>query len=119
MQKRSNSVWRRRRCTTCAAVFTTHETADYSALWRVSGPKASLMPFSHDKLFLSLYNSLQHRPTALTDASGITDTVISKLMSQAKDGLLQPSQIIQTATVALHRFDTAASVHYQAFHKLR
>lgn len=78
----------------------------------------SLQPFNRDKLFLSLYNSLQHRPTALADAAGITDTVIKKLLTTVQLGLLQPSQIIQAATVALHRFDTAASVHYQAFHKL-
>ena len=76
------------------------------------------MPFTRDKLFLSLYNSLQHRPTVLTDAAGITDTVIKKLLTLQRAGLLQPQQIIQAATVALHRFDRAASVHYQAFHKL-
>ncbi|MDL2341473.1 MAG: hypothetical protein QFB87_00115 [Patescibacteria group bacterium] len=75
------------------------------------------MAFSRDKLFLSLYNSLQHRPTALADASGLTDTVISKLSPQVQAGIVRPAQITQLATVALHRFDTAASVHYQAFHK--
>lgn len=78
----------------------------------------ALEPFNRDKLFLSLYTSLQHRPTALTDAAAITDTVIKKLLTTAQVGLLQPSQIIQAATVTLHRFDMAASVHYQAFHKL-
>ena len=118
LQKRRNSVWRRRRCLQCQAVFTTHEVADYSATWRVQPLEAQLMPFNRDKLFLSLYNSLQHRPTALADAAGITDTVIKKLLTIVEAGLLQPSQIIQATTVALHRFDAVASVHYQAFHKL-
>ena len=118
LQKRSNSVWRRRKCLNCSSIYTTIETADYSAAWRVQISKASLLPFNRDKLFLSLYNSLQHRPTALTDAAGIADTVIKKLLSVQQAGLLQSHQITQAATVALHRFDTAASVHYQAFHKL-
>ena len=117
-QKRSNSVWRRRRCLQCQTIFTTHEIADYNALWRVQTAKKALRAFSRDKLFLSLYKSLQHRPTSLADAAGITDTVIKKLLSVQEAGLLQPQQIIQTASVALHRFDRAASVHYQAFHKL-
>lgn len=118
LQKRSNDVWRRRKCYQCHMIFTTHESTDFTALWRVTNVKVALMPFYRDKLFLSLYSSLQHRPTALTDAGGLTTTILAKLTPVVVDGLLQSSSIVQIASVALHRFDSAASVHYQAFHKL-
>lgn len=116
LQKRSNSVWRRRRCLECHTVFTTHEATDYSALWRVKTSNPHLSPFNRDKLFMSLYKSLQHRDSALTDSAGLADTVIRKL-AEAKSSLISGADIARTAAVALQRFDSVASVHYLAFHK--
>ena len=118
LQKRANSVWRRRKCTHCSATFTSREVADLSAAWRVLHQKTGLQPFLRDKLFLSLYKSLQHRPTALTDAGDLVDTIITQLIRAIPDSPLAPATIIQAATIVLGRFDTAAEVHYQAFHKL-
>lgn len=118
LQKRPNRVWRRRKCLRCGAVFSSHEVAEYRANWVVRDKSARLHPFERDKLFLSLYRSCEHRPTALADAAGLADTIIGKLRPQAENGLLDRRDVIQTAQVALNRFDAAASVHYQAFHKL-
>lgn len=101
----------------CQAVFTTLEVAQYELLWLVRSPAGKLQPFSRDKLFMSLYQSCQHRPTVLTDAAGLAETVIAKLRLQAEAGILDSRSISQTAQVALNRFDKAASVHYAAFHK--
>lgn len=117
LQKRANAVWRRRKCLTCLAIFTTHETADYSALWRVTSNNVALSPFSRDKLFVSLYKSLQHRPTALDDAGGLTDTVIAKLVSVSSNGLLGTNEIKNQAITVLELFDPVANTHYRAFHK--
>lgn len=116
-QKRSNAVWRRRRCIICNSTFTTHETADFNAAWRVQTKKGLLVPFSRDKVFLSLYASLQHRPNAISDAAALTETVITKLANTTHDGLLKNAVIIQLVLTTLNRFDSSASVHYQAFHK--
>jgi transcriptional regulator NrdR family protein len=83
----------------------------------VRSADGSLQPFVRDKLFLSLYKSCEHRPTALADAGALTETVIKKLMDQVADGVINVATIIQTAQVALNRFDKAASVHYAAFHR--
>lgn len=117
-QKRSNQVWRRRQCLTCQAVFTTEETALYEAAWLVRSSGGELQPFSRDKLFLSLYKSCAHRKTALGDAAGLTETVIRKLGREVQAGTLSRSLIIQTAQVALNRFDKAASSSYAAFHPI-
>lgn len=116
-QKRLNQVWRRRLCKTCGAVFTTEESASYSGSWAVLSPSGALLPFSRDKLLLSLHRSLQHRKSAVTDASALADTVIKKLSSVIKDGRLESQQITHAVQVALNRFDKAASVHYAAFHQ--
>lgn len=115
-QSKSNQVWRRRQCTACGAVFTTQETVQHKLAWVVSDGKR-LQPFSRDKLFLSLHNSLQHRKTALSDADGLTETIISKLPGLIVDGSISRQAIARVAQVTLNRFDGAASAHYQAFHK--
>lgn len=115
-QRRRNQVWRRRECRACRTIFTTEETARYDDVWRVRGPKNNLAAFSRDKLLLSLYKSCAHRPNALEDAAGLTDTIIRKLAAGADNGVIPAVAIIHTVQVALNRFDRAASTHYAAFH---
>lgn len=116
-QHRSNQVWRRRKCLSCKSVFTTEEKADYSSHWLIKTQNNGLLPFSRDKLLVSLYESLKHRKTALKDASALADTIIKKLAGNMRDGVVEMKTIEQHALVALNRFDKAAAVHYQAFHK--
>jgi transcriptional regulator NrdR family protein len=66
---------------------------------------------------LSLHRSLQHRETPIDDAAGLIDTVLHKLQGQARSGKISSRTIVQVVQVALNRFDTAASVHYQAYHR--
>ncbi|MDB5175913.1 MAG: NrdR family transcriptional regulator [Candidatus Saccharibacteria bacterium] len=116
LQKRANSVWRRRKCLNCQAVFTTSEVAQYDGSWRVQSGK-QLIAFSRDKLLLSIYESVRHRPEALQDASALTETIIGKLRHTASDGLLTIKDIIVVAQAILNNFDDAAYVHYRAFHQ--
>lgn len=115
-QKRFNKIWRRRRCKSCRAVFTTVEDALYGDLWLVEDNKAKLKPFSRDKLFLSLHSSLGHRKTAINDAGALCNTIIKKLVPLASGGKLKSSDIIKSTEVALNRFDKLASAHYRAHH---
>ena len=117
-QKRLNQVWRRRQCLSCQTVFTSEESVNYGASWVIKVKNSGLQPFSRDKLFLSLYNSCRHRPTALSDASALTDTVVKRLLDVVdQNGGLEDSAIARTVQVALNRFDKAASSHYAAYHK--
>lgn len=115
-QKRSNNVWRRRKCTACGAVFSTAEHVDYEKTWVVQYLDGQLSPFLRDKLFTSIFKSCQHRPTALDDAIGLTDTVIAAVHKDIRDGSLT-SRDLATATLAvLKRFDQPAAISYRAFH---
>lgn len=115
-QKRNNQVWRRRECLSCHAIFTTEETVQYSGAWTVRNAAGVVEPFSRDKLFLSLIRSLEHRKTALSDATALVETIIKKLASSVNNGTIETAQIVQITHVALNRFDSAASVSYSAFH---
>lgn len=115
-QRRANQVWRRRLCDACGAVFTSIESAELSRSWYVSNTHSKLTPFSRDKLFLSLYNSCQHRKDPLSDAGGLADTVLKRLLTQIESGVLSSQSIKETIQVTLNRFDKAASTHYRAFH---
>lgn len=114
-QKRLNRVWRRRTCTTCGTTFTSSEAIDLSGSITVRDMK-HLEPFQRDKLFMSIYDSLKHRKTALSDASGLTDTVISRLYPLMKDAIVERMAIIGAVTEVLTRFDGVAATHYDAFH---
>lgn len=74
------------------------------------------MPFLRDKLFISVHKSVQHRPAALQDAIGLTDTITSALAQQAQNGALKSHDIAVTALRTIKRFDQPAAISYQAFH---
>jgi hypothetical protein len=65
---------------------------------------------------MSIYDSLKHRKSALNDATGLTDTVISQLYPLMSDAVIEKTAITEVTGVILHRFDKAAATHYQAFH---
>lgn len=116
-QKRQNHIWRRRQCSSCAAVFTTSEVPDFlKSLSVVRG--SNLQPFSRDKLFLSVHDSLKHRKTALGDATGLTDTIISRLYPVISSGCVRNSDITSATSLVLEAFDKASATHYQAYHPL-
>lgn len=117
-QRKSNQVWRLRRCMACGITFSTGESAQHELAWMVWDGKR-LGAFSRDKLFLSLHKSCGHRKTALNDAKGLAGTIINKLPAHMVDGTVASRDIAQVAQVALSRFDKAASTHYAAFHKIR
>jgi transcriptional regulator NrdR family protein len=98
-------------------VFSTEEAARLEAAWQVSDSERHLTAFSRDKLFISVYDSCQHRKTALSDAEGLTETAIRKLAAHVKGGTVDKSDITGVVQVALNRFDRAASVYYEARHK--
>jgi transcriptional regulator NrdR family protein len=117
LQKRINQVWRRRQCSTCNAIFTTEELANYALSWMVKDKNSQLNPFNRYKLFVSLNRSCSHRTNAINDASGLCLTVISRLQDQNNSGLIDSQFIKQTCQVTLNRFDKVASLHYQALHR--
>jgi transcriptional regulator NrdR family protein len=125
---RNPSIWRRRTCIACVAQFTTNELPDYSAALIVENQaNKHLQPFSRDKLFLSFYKSLGHRPDALLSATELTSTIIGRLLrpvsktgsrKQAKDGVISVGIISKTSYEVLKRYDPLAATAYRAYHPI-
>lgn len=114
-QKRLNSVWRRRKCTNCEAIFSTIEQADAARALRVSSHNG-LEPFSREKLLISLYDSLRHRKTAIEDATALIGTIESLILPHVSSAAINRDTIIEITAGVLKRFDRVAATHYEAFH---
>ena len=113
-QKRANSVWRRRKCPVCSAIWTTHELLEASSTYRVSKDD-HLLVFRPELLYISLYEALRHKKTAPTDAEYVKNTVIQKLM--AKHIAVIPRDLItKTAHDVLRHFNKPAAAVYKAQH---
>jgi len=118
-QKRQSATWRRHHCTACGAIFTSLERVDYSSSLSFKDGESHIIPFDRDNLYLSLYESCRHRPSAIPDATALTDTVIAKLLArnQTPAGLVTRNELVAVVVTALQRFDRVACTHYAAYHR--
>ncbi len=118
-QKRSNQVWRRRYCVRCTVTFTSIETPVFSDVFFVTDENKNpedYEPFSRDKLFLSIYDAVKHRKTAVADAGALTRTVLGKFYPHLDEPMVDTQEITAKTLEVLKRFDKAAATHYRAFH---
>ena len=86
-----------------------------STTHRVITSQKALESFQRDILFESIKDSLQHRKTALEDASAITDTVLAMLL-RLKQPKLEKTTITEATHSVLARFDPTAAAVYSAKH---
>lgn len=76
------------------------------------------MPFSRDRLYVSIYQSLGHRSDAPEAATALSSTITSSILKTAQEGRIERKAIVETAQAVLARFDKAAAVQYAAYHPL-
>ena len=115
LQRRANNIWRRRKCLACGAIFTTEEHPNlHTGLVVRSGH--NLAPFSRDHLFASILESCRHRPTSISDAAALTQTIIGELLGGQNNATVELADIVHIAHAVLARFDTAAATMYAAYH---
>ena len=115
-KKRSNTVWRRRKCLGCGAIWTTLEHSDYATIWRVRTGK-HLLTFRPESLLISLYEALKHKKTPDIDAQYICNTVIEKLQKSGQ-AELSTALIKKTAYDILRRYDKTAAAVYKATYSI-
>lgn len=120
LQKRLNQVWRRRQCLNCNAVFSSRERIDFatSLLVRHNGHGGVRGQFTRDTLFISIYQCLNHRKDAISEATALTATVISKLLPKIKHASIERDTLVKTTAEVLKRYDKAAYTLYLAYHPL-
>lgn len=108
-------TWRRKKCTNCSQVWTTIEKPDLSKLFSVKHISGKLEPFSRDKLFLTVFDSLKHREAAQSDATSLTDTILNKVLIKSNASIIEAEIIFDATLEVLDRFDTHAAAHYRAY----
>ena len=118
MQSRLKQVWRRRVCINCDNIFTTIEKIDLERSMVVKAKDETINPFIREKLLISISKSLGHRVDYVNDAIALTNTIIAKLQTDYKTPLLTRNNIIIVSEKVLKNFDSVATVHYKAYHKL-
>ena len=127
LQRRSNQIWRRRKCRACRAVFSSLEAVDFTTSLSLatsqnigsSGKvKTRLQPFSRDILFVSILDSCRHRKTAVGDATALTSTILGRILPLIHDGVIDRNDLIVIVAETLKRFDKAAHVYYAAYHPI-
>ncbi len=116
-QSRSNSVWRRRACLVCQAVFTSVEAIDSQASYLVAGQDNQLAPFSRLKLEASLLGSLAKKDVkSCLAASELAHTVVNKCLI-GKQASVTSQQIAITAAKVLKQYNRAAHLRYVLAHE--
>lgn len=118
LQRKLNRKWRRRKCQSCSQIFTTSESVNENTSLMIDRiiKEPRLIPFSRDNLFISIYRSCEHRPTALSDASSISDTIISHLLPRVENSCIPLLLVQQQAYITLKRFDPTAATYYKAYY---
>jgi transcriptional regulator NrdR family protein len=115
--KKQPSVWRRRQCQACSAVFTTRERpslADNKSI-HLSDGKTDI--FNSGKLILSIAQAFTHAPkTGQYAALWLAQTVEDTLSTERE--VITPGDIEATTHLVLKRFDALAAIQYAARHQL-
>jgi transcriptional regulator NrdR family protein len=115
LQKRANNIWRRRKCSKCKSIFSTIEKADYSLSFLVEKSNGNLEPFAKEKLYISIYKSLDHMPGSPEKAKFITETTMSKLFSRPIKSKLRSSKVAETVAETLKNYNMASFIKYKSY----
>lgn len=110
------SVWRRRVCSMCKAVFTTGENPDLNASVSIKNFDGSLEPFSTDKVLFSIYSSCKHRKSPLEDARALTNTFNRLIINQITSGFVELKDVQDLISTILSNFDSVALTYYNAYY---
>lgn len=115
LQSRSNSKWRRRRCQSCQAVFTSLESPDLASTLMVK-QNGTYKPFLSDLLYTEILLALQDRKNCYEEAREITETVIINLLKLPSSPLFSPTQITNETAKVLKRFNKRCYLRFAAEH---
>ncbi len=116
LQKRSNSVWRRRHCSNCGAIWTTIESMKGSVTFKVL-KNEDLVDFRPEILLISLYECLKHRKHPPQDAQYVFETVLGNL-GRTRQSTYTNFLIATECHRVLKRYDKLASDLYKAMHNV-
>lgn len=118
--KKQASVWRRRRCRACRAIFTTTEAPVVGDALQIIYADGSTESFSLPRLTVNFAGVLAHHSEKAADESyWLAETVYQLLIERGNSGQAIPlHEFVTTAHKVLERFDALAGLQYAAKHRL-
>lgn len=114
-QKRNNQVWRRRKCRSCGAIFTTHEAILLEDSLSVER-NGKTEKFLADKLYTEVLLAVQDLPDCYSVAKELTATITQNLLKHASEGLIKAQAISFETSSVLKRFNKRAWLRFVAEH---
>lgn len=115
--KKGTATWRRRRCLNCGKSFTTEETFDPSAIWKVKKNDGRTVGYSRSQLALSMLRACDHRTNQDASVWYLYQLVEQNLLPMAAQGAILTSDIVEQVGAVLKRFDPTAYVKYLSYHQ--
>lgn len=115
--KKHSSVWRRRKCPHCNAVFTTIERPSLADNNYVSLADNKKEAFNLGKLIISIAEAFTHSPKkGVYDSLWLAQTIEEKLSTEYS--IITPDDIAAVTHQTIKRFDELAALQYAAKHHL-
>lgn len=111
-------VWRRRRCLSCNATFTTQESFNPSDSWKVRGLKKTTR-YSRPRLALSIIKACDHRPDIESTVWYLFEGIERQLLPLAASNnlIVSLNDITRITANVLKNFDATAYVKYMSYHQ--
>lgn len=116
--KKAPSIWRRRACLSCAAVFTTWESVQDNEYAFTVQTGHHYAPFSLPRLLVSIYAALSHRKghKKADDAYWLAVTVAQQVKASATN-TVTAAALAKITYEAVRNFDTVAGLTYGTRHE--
>ena len=115
-KKLDHQTWRRLNCIKCNSTVTSIESISLGEALRVEKRDGGIEPFHRDKLYISIYKSIDHIPNPAVTSSHLTNNILRHMYKTKPFGPVVSSPTISKhAATALKHFNAAASVRYLSF----
>ncbi len=108
-------TWRRRRCLSCDASFTTYEQPDLKFLKILGDSSKKTTAYSRATLFSSVYGAFSGSSSKPSVIDAVTDNIEAKLLD-LQDHTITTEQITDIVLSTLKHFDSAAFLRYLSDH---
>jgi len=113
---KEHSTWRRRECLNCNAIVTSEEAIKLEECLLVKKKNGDQEPFLRDKLFISIFQSIDHLPKQIETAHYLCETILRHcLKTKPMTALLSSENISITAIRVLKNFDAASAIKYNSY----
>jgi transcriptional regulator NrdR family protein len=109
-------TWRRRACKGCKALVTSIEQVRLDDSLKVAKRNSKIEPFVRDKLFLSIYRSVDHLDKPVFVSTHLTNNVLRHILKlKPLNPVVSSANIADITAKVLKNYNAAASVRYLSF----